>query len=428
MEKTDKQVFKGFSKKAPPSKSASTAPGTAFEPRLNEPTDNVSGASLTDSRDQDAPVGDLWGLAFEKLSEEDKSAISDLQIKTDSKLDILEHLSTVATKKRNDCEAKRWKFDFHGRQIILRDVAQKIIVWVDKFKQIGDVTVNFDPVHALLPWAGVRFVLEVRLMIVQRENRPRLTFKQMTVAESQQMGALLTGVEKITNLISRCQIYEAFYLSRECTKAGEWTQERKQSVTNLTSALVALYATMLSFLGDAIRTYNQGAIIRTLCAILNPAKVIGFVDNCQSLENNLAIEAANCERIHARQNYGSSGEQIQMLNQILVDLQAPILRVDSRVAALCENLSESRRLNILQWISVIPYEENHFFACQGRTSGTGEWLLQDKRYREWRTSSASMILWLHGDRECHSVSASRRLSLTKSNSWSWQNEAHFYRR
>ena len=44
---------------------------------------------------------------------------------------------------------------------MLRDVAEKIVHWVNKFKEIGDVAVNFDPVHASLPWAGVRFLLEV---------------------------------------------------------------------------------------------------------------------------------------------------------------------------------------------------------------------------------------------------------------------------
>ena len=221
--------------------------------------------------------------------------------------------------------------------------------------------------------------------------------QQIAVTESHQMGALLTGVEKLTPLIGRCQIYETLYLRKEQSEQEEW----KRAVTNLKSALVTLYATMLSFLGNAIRTYDQGTITRTVCAILNPTQVIAFLDKCQSLENNLALEVDNCERIHTRQIQTGSEEQIQKLQQILVDLQTIQPRIDSRVAALYEKLNSSERLSILEWISGICYEENHFFARHGRTSGTGEWLLQHERYREWRASSASMILWLHGDRECH---------------------------
>ena len=206
------------------------------------------------------------------------------------------------------------------------------------------------------------------------------------------MGALLTGIEKIASLIGRCQIYEALYLKREFGHE-KW----KQAVSNLTSALVTLYAIMLSFLGSAIRAYDQSFLVRTLDAILNPSRVIGFLDRCQALENNVVFEVDNCEHIL---RVGSE-EHFQRLEQILDDLQTPILRIDSRVAVLYERLHSSERLDILEWISHIHHEENHFFARQGRTSQTGAWLLRHEKYREWRTSSASMILWLHGDRECH---------------------------
>ena len=48
------------------------------------------------------------------------------------------------------------------RQIILQDLTEKVIIWIGKFKQVGDIAVSFDPVHAALPWAGVRFLLKVR--------------------------------------------------------------------------------------------------------------------------------------------------------------------------------------------------------------------------------------------------------------------------
>ena len=198
---------------------------------------------------------------------------------------------------------------------------------------------------------------------------------------------------------------------------------------NLTSALVALYAAMLSFLASAIRIYNQNPVSRTLRVILNPAEVIGFLDKCQVLENHLAIEVNNCERIQTHQIQATSDERMQKLRQILVDLQTPILRIDSRVAAVCEKLEKSERLTILEWISSIRYEENHFFACEGRTDGTGQWLLNHARYREWRASSASMILWLHGDRKCHFWNFIQgRVFLTRSDSRGWQNKARFYGR
>ena len=139
-----KQVFRHLShpcNKTSTSKSASATSSIALEPRLNESTDRTNGASSTDNPAQDASVRDIWSLALEKLSLEDREAIP--QIKSDSKLDILRHLHTAAEKKRNVCGGQRWKFELRGRQIILRDVAEKIIVGIDKFKQIGDIAVSF---------------------------------------------------------------------------------------------------------------------------------------------------------------------------------------------------------------------------------------------------------------------------------------------
>lgn len=101
------------------------------------------------------------------------------------------------------------------------------------------------------------------------------------------------------------------------------------------------------------------------------------------------IEASNCERICGQTVRGK-----------LADLQEPIMRTDSQVAALYDRLNESERLEILAWVSDIPYESYHYAACKGRTGKTGEWLLRHELYREWRGSSASMILWLHGIRMC----------------------------
>lgn len=147
-----------------PSKFSSTewayhASGTLLESRSNEPIDKMNGVPSTRDQSRAVTLSDLWGLALEKIPLEDKNEMS--HVLSGSKLDILRHVRTAVVKKRSDCEDRRWKFELNGRQIILRDLAEKIIVWIDKFKQIGDVAVNFDPIHASLPWAGIRFLLEV---------------------------------------------------------------------------------------------------------------------------------------------------------------------------------------------------------------------------------------------------------------------------
>jgi hypothetical protein len=107
---------------------------------------------------------DLWSHALQKLPSRQQETIRQIQHSATTQQPLsktLEELISITRRKQEECEKKSHKFRFRGREIILRDIAGKIIIWLNKFKEIGDIAVNFDPVHASLPWAGVRFLLQV---------------------------------------------------------------------------------------------------------------------------------------------------------------------------------------------------------------------------------------------------------------------------
>lgn len=102
---------------------------------------------------------DLWADAASKLSEDDKRNIN---FSVPDKRKIAEDLLRLAKSSEQKAIDKRWKFTRkNGQTVILRDVFAKIVHWVDLFKQVGDAAVQYDPGHAALPWAGVRFLLQV---------------------------------------------------------------------------------------------------------------------------------------------------------------------------------------------------------------------------------------------------------------------------
>lgn len=58
----------------------------------------------------------------------------------------------LAEEKKEQCLRRRWTIRKpNGGTLILRDVFEKIVVWVQKFKEVGDIVVQYDPVHASLP-------------------------------------------------------------------------------------------------------------------------------------------------------------------------------------------------------------------------------------------------------------------------------------
>ena len=100
----------------------------------------------------------LWEQALTSLEPELKAV---LDVKC-NKRQILALAIDTAEETKRLCMQKRWKYKkANGDVIIVRDVCEKIISWMQKFKDAGDIAVQFDPMHASLPWAGVRFLLQV---------------------------------------------------------------------------------------------------------------------------------------------------------------------------------------------------------------------------------------------------------------------------
>lgn len=93
----------------------------------------------------------LWDLAATRLSDKDKAY---LDLNSTTKLD---DLLQVVSSRRQECEQRQWTV----KKTVLRDVFAKIAKWVEKFVEVGNVAVQYDPGHAALPWAALRFLLKV---------------------------------------------------------------------------------------------------------------------------------------------------------------------------------------------------------------------------------------------------------------------------
>ncbi|KIM99246.1 hypothetical protein OIDMADRAFT_65994, partial [Oidiodendron maius Zn] len=265
----------------------------------------------------------LWQLSVSSLSQEQKELID---FNHSDRLTVLKEVVNLAEDKKEQCLRKRWTIKKRkGGTLILRDVFEKIAVWAQKFREIGDIAVQYDPVHAALPWAGVRLLL------------------QLVINESQPFGAMLEGLEYVSNLIARYAIVEELYLSQSSV-----------AIHQLSNSIVKLYSSILIFLG----------------------KAHGFFDD------NTAKRLAK-----------SHTEQMLKLSE---HLSHPVKRVAEQLSEITDFLDTEKRLGILQWLSTVPYEQHHQNVRKDRLLGSGMWLLSKSEFTLWRSSSVSSILWLHG--------------------------------
>ena len=108
------------------------------------------------------PTGSLWGKAVEALDNQDKLGVD---FERANKLAILEDVLKAVNEKKQACMKGRWKYRKGNKEIIIRDQLEKMVEWVNKFKEVGDTVMQYDPMHAALPWAGVRFFLQVGCLL-----------------------------------------------------------------------------------------------------------------------------------------------------------------------------------------------------------------------------------------------------------------------
>ncbi|KAJ9292711.1 hypothetical protein DTO271G3_8525 [Paecilomyces variotii] len=326
----------------------------------------------------EASKDDLWMKALRILSARDKGngdVLKKILSETSHSDGFTDSLIRDVRAKRDICKRKQWTFELNGRTISLREQAEKVIQWLDKIKAVGDVAVNVDPIHAGLPWAGIRILLIA------------------VTSESHMMGTLLIGLDKILYLIDRCKVYELLYPHHPLIE---------DIYQNFESALVGLYVLILDFLAVAVQTFENNAIKRTLTALWSLDSINKYDTRFQELMTRVEIEAHNCDRLYSRHERLVSQQQTKDLKRILSDLeqlnstQGQIEIVRDRVSGIWEYLDGEKRHKMLLWISEIPFEDHHRIAKEGRTENTGAWLLRHDQYVEWQSSQQSTILWLHG--------------------------------
>jgi hypothetical protein len=102
----------------------------------------------------------LWEQAAEALSPTDRGNLS---FEATGDLDIIKQVLNATITRRDDVLKKRWTFTKKdGKVIILRDLTDKIIGYVQKFQAAADFLVGLDASgHAALPWAGIKFFISV---------------------------------------------------------------------------------------------------------------------------------------------------------------------------------------------------------------------------------------------------------------------------
>ncbi|KAJ8109292.1 hypothetical protein OPT61_g7566 [Boeremia exigua] len=328
------------------------------------------------------PQPALWQQAFDALSSDHKISLSNSSNQHHaSTSDLLKDALSIVKANQKSCMDKRWKIKRNGKEVFIRDIWEKAAKWIQKFKDVGDIAVQFDTSAASLPWAAVRLILQVSINDVEI------------------FGAVAEGVELISRTIARCALYEAVYLEQSSVlpESKDFQEE-----------LVQLYTAVLCYLSMLSSYYKRGTASRILGSLGNSTghtreqreEVEKLENNVERFSHLLHAKATAQMAVVLQSIHKDRGTRFQKLEMMMQSFEQPMTEIAHTVTILQTRMDDSERQALLTWLSPANHLDAHARAYHDVTPGTGAWFLNSTEYQSWSHSSSSTLLWVRGIAGC----------------------------
>ena len=89
-------------------------------------------------------------------------------------------------------------------------------------------------------------------------------------------------------------------------------------------------------------------------------------------------------------------DDLQCCLDLIARAEEPIRRGEQSSKVAADILEDMNRDKILDWTAQIPYHRHYKQGVEKALEGTGTWLLSLPNFIQWKQSSSSEMLWLHG--------------------------------
>ncbi|THY92784.1 hypothetical protein D6C93_05837 [Aureobasidium pullulans] len=326
-------------------------------------------------------MASLWQKAQQQLSDADQQLFDFNRPESERRL-ILEDILRSVQVQNERCLNKRWKIKgIGGREIILRDLCGKLLSWVNQFLSVVDVIAQYDPVHSSLPWAGIRLFLQISLKDIK-------TFE-----------AMIEGLEITARVVAQYSLVEILYLK-------DHTEAQKQ----LQGQVTILYAAVLRYLCRARKYYSHNTATRTFVNAFRPPELDDALKQITDQEALVCRQAdlVNTERqmslaalvsdIKAAGTITNDG--LESVQRKLDGFGVSFLQTTGQVSALHHDLDQKQKIQILSWLSCVPYRQHYEALSADIMPNSGQWLALNSKYIDWYQSGSSQMLRLIGSPGC----------------------------
>ncbi|UKZ46399.1 hypothetical protein TrVGV298_000600 [Trichoderma virens] len=355
----------------------STSPASAPQSVQSQ---SVSNAAVSIVRTD----GDVWALAFKMAQEREgklmlayEEYLSSLQSDNAASgdLSIPDFITSIVNRAIEEREKKKWRFSLLGTSIEVRAQAErltKFLLWSDP---IIKATVSNQP-YAALAWSGVSLLLP------------------LVTSGTTQNEAMLKGFNSIGDL----QMYW-----RICENTGS-PSIYDSSPQPFIESLGKLYSFFIEYQARVICHLAKSQLSRAWSDITSPGEWDEKIQEIHQLNNKCRdiLHLVNANQIE--RNW----------KEQLLEMQESRIFLDKIYNTLLEsgienqkNYEERTERELLQTLAS-DYQGYKDFNPQ-KVKGTCEWFFADERFRNWRDSNASSLLWVSAGPGCGKSVLSRAL-------------------
>ena len=320
-------------------------------------------------------AGDLlWEKVYATLSEKELRVYKELNIEfpqTGGIQAVLNDIHNEAENQKSKCD-ERETYVIFGKKVNLRNQAEKVVKWVSKVQDVGDILATLNP-NAGIPWSVIKFLLKAG------------------IADFEERAKVIAGMESSWHIIGQLQVYMEFL---EHVPAATKMRE------NYESAMLPLMTILVKFLIRAIKVESQGGRGRRFfTAIWTIDQVVDFDTERAEHARNVEMCAQACFRELSWQATEEVKSQLNDMTKKLGHIaifksQLDAVRID--VQGLWKRLNSEKRGKILNWISDKDSESLQKRIIKNRVKDTCTWLLDDAGFQAWSVGVGERFLWLNG--------------------------------
>ncbi|KAF7547245.1 hypothetical protein G7Z17_g7857 [Cylindrodendrum hubeiense] len=355
-------------------------------PPLASPADGPS-AQLTSSELVSSPSHDIepWSRAYEIFQKREPELTADYEkhlapsqqgdAAASADLSTPESVESIVKRLLEDRENKQWRVSLLGKDIKIREQTErlaKFLLWSDP---IVKHAVSSQP-YAALAWSGVSLLL------------PLIT------SGTTQNEAMLKGFNSIGDIQMYWQICEETYLQ----------SEHRQHYQRLIEPLAKLYSYIIEYQARVICHLSKAQLSRAWENAEGSNDWAGKIREIDELRKDCSGCIVHLNEGEVREHWKCQLQEMQESRTILDEIR----RIHEEGGRQIQrNYQDQKERALLQDLAS-DYEGYKNFNPQ-KVEGTCKWFFNDARFRKWRDSNTSSLLWVSAGPGCGKSVLSRAL-------------------